>query len=239
MKGPIRDRKGYILQSHSPATSHGRGIFKPRRVGERAFPHIPNAIYPGLTTTSLSTLPNTSDHPTQMAYFNDNNNTGFYSAPDASGGFESYPFLGQASATEEFSNHHTYPPFSDRWSMGRQPGPMIGSATNLRATANSGACHCNLFTGRRLMRESPESVASPTPYATPDSDYGQPPYPGQYWLGAGQQTQCHHPGVSNWDVPTPSSGERHTYFKTLRNLILTDVNSAARLLGSQPGRTLC
>jgi len=57
-----------------------------------------------------------------MACFNDfNNNANFYSTSSASAEFNVYPFLSQASATEE-ADSQTYSTLADRWSMVGYPG---------------------------------------------------------------------------------------------------------------------
>ena len=77
-----------------------------------------------------------------MAYFNPNN-ADFYSTSSALGELEGYPFLNQASATEE-ANVQAYHPFADPWSMTGQPRRLVGEPTSLRAEASYGKCICNI-----------------------------------------------------------------------------------------------
>ena len=90
-----------------------------------------------------------------MAYYF--NASLYYSAPPVPGKFGSYPLLGQTSAIEEVNGQ----PDSTfkQWNTAGWPGPMVGSATSLRATVSYGEYCCNPSIDWHLMREFPESVA--------------------------------------------------------------------------------
>ena len=137
------------------------------------FSSLPNAVYPALTTASLST-PLDAFHPTQMAYFNDPNNTDFYSS--VSGGFYSYPPPSQTFAIDtQGINGQTYTDPTNPWSMVRQSGPMV-EPTNLWATANSGERHSDPFIDSCLTCEPPESIAPTTSYTSRSDGYSWPSY---------------------------------------------------------------
>jgi hypothetical protein len=180
-----------------------------------------------------------------MAYYN---NTNFYSTSSAFGEPDAYQFLSQTSAAEEV-NDQAYGTFANGWGMAGQPGPVVGSPTNLRDVANYGKYHCRLFVDQRLRRESLDSVASSASYATWVDGYGQPSYSGHYWPAAGQQAQSYHSGFSSRDdsfastvasetstvVPIPSSGKYLFYFSTLRNRVLTDHDQSRSTTGGLTG----
>ena len=77
-----------------------------------------------------------------MAYFNNSNNTDFYSASSASGELDAYPFLNQASAIEE-AGGQGYCTCAECQSTVGRPLPMVGSPTSLRANASFGKYHCS------------------------------------------------------------------------------------------------
>ena len=82
-----------------------------------------------------------------MAYFNDTSNTSFYSTSFASGGFYSYPLQGQTFfADTEEANGQIYADSLDQWSVVGRSGPVVGSATTLRATDGFGEHRSDHFT---------------------------------------------------------------------------------------------
>ena len=144
-----------------------------------------------------------------MAYFNNTNNANLYPAPSASGELEAHPFLSHTSAAEE-DNDQMYDTPVDQWNMIRQSGPVVGSQTNLRATAGYGKYRCG-FVNWCLTRESPESVVSATPYASPASGYDPQSYSGNNWSAVSQWPQ-HHSGFPSQGGPFVSviTSERST-----------------------------
>ena len=186
-------------------------------VGGCAFPYPSYAVYPALTTTSLSTLPNTL-HLFHMAYFNDTNNTNFYSTPFASGGFYSYPHPTQTFVTDtEEANGQIYADSTDQWSAVRS-GPMVGSPTSVRATDSFGERRSDYFIDSYLTREPTESLAPTTPYTSGSNGYSWPSYDQSADY---RQIQSHHYDFLSRDgsfasttasetstaMHTPSSGE--------------------------------
>ncbi|KAF9645112.1 hypothetical protein BDM02DRAFT_3120722, partial [Thelephora ganbajun] len=141
-----------------------------------------------------------------MAYFDNTDNANFYDyntnfcTTSTSSEFGACPSLNQTLANEE-ANIRTTDTFTDGWSVGRQPGYMVGSPRSLRAEA------------------SLESAPSVTPYSTQTDGYGQPSFPGHYWPIMGQYAQSYHSGIMSRDnsfasavasepsmvVPIPSS----------------------------------
>ena len=72
-----------------------------------------------------------------MDYFNIDN-TNLYSTSYTPGDFDAYPFLYQASTTEE-----THGTFADGWSMDVQPDHAVGWPRGLEVEANFGKHSCN------------------------------------------------------------------------------------------------
>ena len=143
-----------------------------------------------------------------MAYFNNTNNANLYPAPSASGELEAHPLPSHTSAAED--NNQMYDTSVDQWNMIRQSGSVVGSRTNLRATAGYGKYRCG-FVNWCLTRESPESVVSATPYASPASGYDQQSYSGNNWSAVSQWPQ-HHSGFPSQGGPFVSviTSERST-----------------------------
>lgn len=155
-----------------------------------------------------------------MASYNNVNNSSFYySIPSGSVEFDSYPFLGQMSATEE-ANKQTTSTVDGRWNTIGWHEPMVGSSSSLQATASYGEHQRNLFVGWYLTREFPESVASTTSDET-QAIYGHRSYPHYHWPAASQWPQFPQSGFLSRDgsfatsmasetptvIPTPSSGK--------------------------------
>jgi len=162
-----------VLERATPWPPSTAGAYLSRREFVGDFSSLPNAVYPALTTASLST-PLDAFHPTQMAYFNDPNNADFYSS--VSGGFYSYPPPSQTFAIDtERTNGQTYTDPTDPWSMVRQSGPMV-EPINLWATANSGERHSDPFIDSCLTCEPLESVAPTTSYTSRTDGYSWPSY---------------------------------------------------------------
>jgi len=76
-----------------------------------------------------------------MAYYNDANNTNFYST-SASGEPDTYPFLGQMSATEG-ANFEAPEILTNSWDVSGQPGYMAGPSTSLRPEESFGEYDCS------------------------------------------------------------------------------------------------
>jgi len=143
-----------------------------------------------------------------MAYFNNTDSPSFYPISEVPGEVNFYPFLAQASATEEVGvvGDYTDTTFPGWWSTIGQPGPAVYSPTTLLATtSNCGECHPNFLVEQCLTREPPEPVATATSYATRYNGYCQPPYPGNYWPAVGQQAQYLRPSHSSSDSPLVSA----------------------------------
>jgi len=77
-----------------------------------------------------------------MAYYNDVNNTSFYST-SASGEADTYPFLDQMTATEG-ANFETPEMLTNGWNVNGQPGYVTGPSTSLRPEASFGEYDCSL-----------------------------------------------------------------------------------------------
>lgn len=225
-------------QSHSVTSLDDRDVFKPRIVGCFS-PSLPNTVYPTLTTTSLLTLrsPFSRTRSTNfpMAYFDNTDNTNFYSAPFSSGEFMGYPFLNQVSVTEE-TNVQTLGTFADDWSVGGGQGCIASSSRGLGAGPSLGKCSRSLLGNSRLTHGSPESVTSVNPYEAQSHSHGEPSFPEYYWPVTGQYTQSRRSEVLSRDnsfanivaseapteISAPSSGEYLFFYETLKNRVLTD-----------------
>jgi len=72
-----------------------------------------------------------------MDYFNDTDNASFHYASSASSEYEAYPFLDQASTTEEGSVR-AYPTLADGWTMVEQPGSVVDLSTGLQDRTSLG-----------------------------------------------------------------------------------------------------
>ena len=75
-----------------------------------------------------------------MAHFNNNSNSNnsnasSYSSPFASEELYAYPFQDQMPASSE-ADTQAPPTFTDLWSMGELPGPVVPSLADLSAAAN-------------------------------------------------------------------------------------------------------
>ena len=186
-------------------------------VGGCAFPYPSYAVYLAFITASLSTLLSPLN-PFHMAYYNNTNNTSFYSTPFASGGFYSYPHPTQTFFTDtEEANGQIYADSTDQWSAVRS-GPMVGSPTSVRATDSFGERRSDYFIDSYLTRESTESMAPTTSYTSGTSGYSWPSYDQSADY---RQTQSHHSDFLSRDgsfasttasetstaIHTPSSGE--------------------------------
>ena len=73
-----------------------------------------------------------------MDYFNNIDNSDLYSTSYTLGDFDAYPFLDQASITEE-----THGTFADSWGVGVQPDHAVGWPRGLEVEANFGKHSCN------------------------------------------------------------------------------------------------
>jgi hypothetical protein len=177
-----------------------------------------------------------------MAYFNNTNNTNFYSTSFAFGEPDAYPFLSQMSATEDADDSQTYGSLADRWGMVERPGPMVGPPTSSWAAASYGSYHCSLFIDRCLTRES---LGSTSWYAAQTNGYEQPSHSGNHWPAAGQQDQSYRPSLVSWDesftsttapepsatVPAPSSGKSLFCFEALGDVVLTNRDQSRSTTG--------
>ena len=107
-------------------------------------PSPPNAVYPTLTTISLSTL-HFLQHalPNSMAY---SSNSSFYPSPSASGEFNMYPPLSRTSAVEE-ANVRTSNTFTHGWSVDGQPDHVVDSPRRLQPEASFGEYGCSFLDG--------------------------------------------------------------------------------------------
>jgi len=74
-----------------------------------------------------------------MAYYNDANNTNFYST-SASGEPDAYPFLGQMTATEGAN----FEAPENSWDVNGQPDYMAGPSTSFGPEASFGEYDCSL-----------------------------------------------------------------------------------------------
>jgi len=83
-----------------------------------------------------------------MDYFNDFDNTDFYSTSYNPSDFDAYPFLDRASTTEE-----THGTFADGWGMGVQPDRGVGFPRSLEPEASFGKHGRSPPDDRRLTRE--------------------------------------------------------------------------------------
>ena len=179
------------------------------------FSSLPNAVYPVLSITSLSILPDAL-HPNQiMAYSNDADNTSYYSS--VSGGLYPYPSPNRMFAIDtEGTNGQLYADPADQRGMVRRSGPMVGSPTGLRTEASFGERRSGHFTGWYLTHELEESVPPATSYTSRTDGYGWPSYD----RSANYRRESYHSGYLGRDrsfantvsetstaEQTPSSGE--------------------------------
>jgi len=110
-----------------------------------------------------------------MAYFNDADNTTYYTT--VSGGPHPYPPQSRTSAVDtEGTNGQLCADPTDQRGMVRRSGPMVGSPTSLRAEASFGERRSGHFTGWYLTHELQESVAPATSYTSRADGYSWPSY---------------------------------------------------------------
>ena len=150
-----------------------------------------------------------------MAYFNDANNSSFYSS--VSGALYSYPSPNQVFAIDtEGANNQIFADPTDRWSMGRRSGPMVGPPTSLRATANSGERHSDPSIDSCLTCEPPGSVAPTTSYTSRTDGYGWPSYDRSADY---REAQSHYSGYLSQGGPFASTtaSETSTAAHTIRS----------------------
>ena len=193
-------------------------------------PSPPNAVYPTLTTISLSTsiLLNTF-YRIPMAY---SRNSEFYPSSTPSE-FNMYPPLRRTSAVEE-ANVQDYGTFiHDRRDADGRPDHVVGSSRSLRPEASLGEHDHSFLDDLHLTQKSSESVSSDTSYAVPAQDYGKISFPRHYWPTIGQYAQSYHSGIDV--VLAPSSGKCLCYCETSRTLALTNYEQS-HLTAGRPTR---
>jgi len=187
------------------ATSHGRDVFKPGRVGGGTFsPHIQRHLSPrsqqlpshpsSLSSTLLIRLKwLTSTTPTAQA------STPFPTFLERSIPMHPWhrrqPLWGSIRLT---TAQTLPPPIGGAWSISRDLWSIHNLAFGLQP-ATMVSVTSTIVVGRCLTRQLLEPVDSVTPYATLHNGYCQPPYPGHYLPAASQWTQHHHPGILSLD----------------------------------------
>ena len=198
-------------------------------------------------TTPFLPLPDNSQYPNQMDYFNDY--ASLYPTSSAREEPNTYQPPDQTSANGGAGDRPFNYTFADLWSTPEQSGSMVGESTNLLVTTSYGKHCCNLFADRYLMPESPESPAPATSFVKKADGYAQPSYSNNYWPEAGQMAQSYHSGSLNQEfsfgntvvsepstmIPAPSSG-KSLFFPKIEFLLIN--NSSVQLLGGKPGRTI-
>jgi len=95
-----------------------------------------------------------------MDYFNNIDDTDLYSTSYNLGDSDAYPFLNQASTTEE-----THGTLADGWSMGVQPDHAVDRPRGLEVEANFGKHSSNLTI--RVSPVNPQRQQLRPPHTTP------------------------------------------------------------------------